>query len=450
MSANSKEKKLLSSWKEIAEYLECDVRTCRRWENNYNLPVYRIADETTARVYAYKDELDNWIKKRTGKSESLSIRAKWYKSPYLYLPLVALGFALIYFLFVKKTSDPEPINFKISNSILTILSDGDKKLWHYDTGIHNLMTEDFYRDFFQNKKIVTNKYGAERTLPCLMIKDINNDGNNEVLFSIQTEDELREDVLYCFDHKGQKLWEYTTGKELKFGTIIYSSDYRIHGFDVNDIDNDGNFEIIVFSYHKPDFPCQLLVLDSEGNKLAEYWNSGQLKDTAYVDLDNDGIKEIIIAGMNNEYAKSCLIIFDANSMKGCSPQQKDFWICKELTLGSEMYYILFPQVDIALLEMLMEPISLIDVLKNSRLKIMTGASAIYYELNYGMELQNIRLSHRFQLLYREALKEGKITKELNQEKYIEELSRCLLYWDGQNWVSTPTMNTYWKDKAINQ
>ena len=444
MSAKKKNGDLLSSWKEIAKYLKCGERTCRRWEQNYGLPIHRIDDNSKTTVFAYKDELDEWLQSRRDRTIISTDKSKWYKSPYLFLPMIIVGLFLLYFFFMRKAIDLQPYDFKISNSILRILTEENKELWHYDTGIHNLKTEDFYRDCFQNKKIAANKYGVDRTLPYLMIKDINNDGNNEVLFSIQTEDELREDVLHCFDHKGQKLWEYTTGKELKFGRIIYSSDYRVHGFDVNDIDNDGSFEIIVFSYHKPDFPCQLLVLNSEGNKLGEYWNSGQLKDTAYVDLDNDGIKEIIIAGMNNEYAKSCLIVFDANSIKGCSPQKKDFWLCKELAPGSERCYILFPHIDIALLKALMEPISLIDVLKNSRLKIMTGASAIYYELNSRLELQNIRLSHRFQLLYREALKDRKITKELNQEKYIQELSGGLLYWDGQNWVTTPTMTANWK------
>jgi hypothetical protein len=34
---------LLSSWKEISDFLKCDVKTCRRWERTAGLPVHRVS-----------------------------------------------------------------------------------------------------------------------------------------------------------------------------------------------------------------------------------------------------------------------------------------------------------------------------------------------------------------------------------------------------------------------
>jgi len=58
------------SWKEIAAHLQRDVRTVRRWEQDRALPVHRVPGGGRAAVYAYSDEIDEWLhgrgKKRNG------------------------------------------------------------------------------------------------------------------------------------------------------------------------------------------------------------------------------------------------------------------------------------------------------------------------------------------------------------------------------------------------
>jgi tetratricopeptide (TPR) repeat protein len=55
------EKNILQSWKEISSYLGRNERTCRRWEKEYGLPVYRMDGSPRASVFAYKEELDRWL-----------------------------------------------------------------------------------------------------------------------------------------------------------------------------------------------------------------------------------------------------------------------------------------------------------------------------------------------------------------------------------------------------
>lgn len=52
--------KRLNSWKEIAAYLQKDVRTVQRWERNEALPVHRKPHNKLSSVYAYESELDEW------------------------------------------------------------------------------------------------------------------------------------------------------------------------------------------------------------------------------------------------------------------------------------------------------------------------------------------------------------------------------------------------------
>jgi excisionase family DNA binding protein len=50
------------SWKEIAAYLGRDLRTVRRWEKDKGLPVHRVPGGERRAVFAYRAEIDAWLK----------------------------------------------------------------------------------------------------------------------------------------------------------------------------------------------------------------------------------------------------------------------------------------------------------------------------------------------------------------------------------------------------
>lgn len=55
----------LESWKLIAAYLNRDVRTVRRWEQQERLPVHRHQHRKRGTVYAYTAEIDAWLNSRS-------------------------------------------------------------------------------------------------------------------------------------------------------------------------------------------------------------------------------------------------------------------------------------------------------------------------------------------------------------------------------------------------
>jgi hypothetical protein len=61
------ERKVLSTWKEIAVYLDRGVRTVQRWELSYRLPVRRASEDAHS-VFAFADELDAWLERSKSKS----------------------------------------------------------------------------------------------------------------------------------------------------------------------------------------------------------------------------------------------------------------------------------------------------------------------------------------------------------------------------------------------
>ncbi len=52
----------LDSWKEIAAFFHRDERTVRRWEKERSLPVYRMPGKARSSVYAFEQELREWLK----------------------------------------------------------------------------------------------------------------------------------------------------------------------------------------------------------------------------------------------------------------------------------------------------------------------------------------------------------------------------------------------------
>lgn len=55
----------LDSWKEIANYVNRDARTCFKWANKLGLPIYRIDKKSKrSRVFAYRSEIDQWFKNK--------------------------------------------------------------------------------------------------------------------------------------------------------------------------------------------------------------------------------------------------------------------------------------------------------------------------------------------------------------------------------------------------
>lgn len=55
----------LDSWKEIAAFLKRDTRTAMRWAENHGMPIHRYPGHKQPRVFAYRTELDVWLKSFT-------------------------------------------------------------------------------------------------------------------------------------------------------------------------------------------------------------------------------------------------------------------------------------------------------------------------------------------------------------------------------------------------
>jgi len=61
---------VLTSWKEIANYLGKGVRTVQRWERLFGLPVRRPKGKNRHAILAIPEELDAWLRSQSTASQS--------------------------------------------------------------------------------------------------------------------------------------------------------------------------------------------------------------------------------------------------------------------------------------------------------------------------------------------------------------------------------------------
>jgi len=427
---------LLRSWKEIASYLGCDVRTCHRWEAKHRMPVHRAEGSgSRSPVFAYKDELDAWFQETFKNASPPEERRRsgraWLKWAGAGAAVLALAAAAIFLL--RGSRDPrQPADFTIDGSFLVILDKGKRELWREDTGYEDLMPESFFRARFQ---AMTNRiYDA---FPSLVIKDIDGDGDTEVLFTPKRSwDDTGLGSLYCYDREGKRIWSFEADRELKCGDRVFSPDYRIRGFVCHDLDGDGRLETLVIAHHRPDWPCQLAVLDSSGRMVGEYWNSGQLASLAFHDITGDGREEIIAAGINNEYRGGCLIVFDALRISGASPQSGKF-ACEGLGPGSELYYVTVPFADVSAAQgHAVVGIVSVFITGNDRISAAYDPS-LYYEFDFGLACTQSYTGHGYELAHEEMVKAGKIMSVLDAA-YLRKMREDIRYWTGSEWTAEPS------------
>ncbi|MGC2617386.1 MAG: tetratricopeptide repeat protein, partial [Acidobacteriaceae bacterium] len=72
---NAESVKTLVSWKEIAVFLNRSESTVKRWERDRGLPVHRIPGGERGGVFAYADELSDWLKGKALELESEDLGA---------------------------------------------------------------------------------------------------------------------------------------------------------------------------------------------------------------------------------------------------------------------------------------------------------------------------------------------------------------------------------------
>ncbi|MFC2161725.1 hypothetical protein ACFLRX_08760 [Acidobacteriota bacterium] len=428
----------LDTWKEISRYSNQSVRTCQRWEKKNGFPVYRLDNSSKSRVFAYKDEIDLWLldKKETSNQKTKNFRSILFHTNTKVITII-LSIAVIFvFTILVMNSDEisQPSDFSISGSKLIVLNRSKRILWEHDTGM-NLRPEAHFRRI----PLAKTDYPGHTGSPLVVIEDIDNNGSREILFVSSTMDQKSDNKIICFSKKGEILWEFLLGKRIDFGSTSYLDDFIIECFKVGDLNNNNKKEVVIIGNHGSSFPSQVLILDSDGKQICEYWNSGHLNAIEFYDFHKDGYIEILLAGINEEFKKPCLAVLSIKSFFGSSPQNENTYKCSGVPQNNTQNYFLFPMpgVDYHLYED--SPFIRIDISNNDNVDNIFLTNTISFSLNPQLKLIGINFPLIFRAELQKLNRKGILSKGL-KEIETELFEKGILFFDGTAWSKNYDMS----------
>lgn len=237
---------LLSSWKEIANYLHCDVRTCIRWEDKYGLLVHRIEGAKGSRVFAYKTELDDWLKSRNsnihkpgGKKKNFLLQKRQVlKFLFIFLPLATV--ALLFLIILKPAEKPSPpVLYDLNIVTAEIEGEGRLRTWGHTGG-------NIYENIWTTDSV---SYSGAA------IADVDGDGENEIVVPGRCEDRQTDPTGYPIPYTCLSVYKESGKPVLKniWQTTQYSEKDHFVDAEINgtsnilfvDVDEDGEKEILL-------------------------------------------------------------------------------------------------------------------------------------------------------------------------------------------------------------
>jgi hypothetical protein len=356
---------------------------------------------------------------------------------------VLLAAAGLYVLARRIPWDKQPADFRIDGRSLVITTKGGRELWRYDSRQPGLEGEDRYRRRFQNKATLNEPSGDRRVLPWLIIRDLDRDGKNEVLFVPVGEDGRDPGRLVFLEHDGRPVWEFEADPESPGGKAG-PADSRTLGVGVADFYKDAKPEVIFISAAAPGSPARAVVLDLGMNVLGEYWNAGPLGDYQVVDLNRDEVPELLLAGRNDDYGRPCLIALDLRRMRGASPASGDSLVAGKEP-GTELFYVLFP---LSAYDELFRPEARADrvnLLAGERLDIVASPSGILFELDFEFNFLTVVLSHGFERRHEDEFRAGRLRERYDEPRIWRDLAAGLGWYDRRAgaWSKTRTMSNPW-------
>ncbi|MBN1274251.1 MAG: hypothetical protein JXB26_18465 [Candidatus Aminicenantes bacterium] len=321
--------------KAIADYLDMSVRNIYYWEKKLGLPLHRIGEIGSRRVFAYKDELDIWLRNK-------DIRVlKRKKLKWLFIAVSIVAVFIVLFIFVLKIrsnnrsmNSPELIS--VDKDIVQVRNSKGEVLWTF-RGHHGL------------NDLVLGKY--------VDLEDVDGDGLKEII-ACTHELETNRFLVSFFDHNGTVLWRKSVVPKYTFNNEAYENFYR-SGFVKFTKANQNIIHVISKWTHMARFPTIFACHDLNGNLLNQYLHVGIISDTVvFFDLNDDEIEEIIFSGTNNLLnGEGILGVLPVEGFRGISPpyriepeyieqnEQLKIYIADKMERGNQFMYLRFKKPD---------------------------------------------------------------------------------------------------------
>ena len=391
-------KRLLTSWKEIAEYLGVSVRTAQKWEGEMGLPVHRLPGEK-GRVSAEAGALERWKKTTVA-------RPHWWASVRFFRVYAAVATALVVvaggvFLggYLASNRKGPPARFRHELNTLVVSDEAGRELWGktFEDAFHHGNTPEVMIESRQ-----------------AWFGDLDGDGGVELLYTYDpVSSQKNGSVLICFSEKGQEKWRFVPGTAISTANYTLKPPFLIGAFLVAPLGKDRTKRVLVTSHHLARYPNQFVALSSGGRVLGEYWHSGHFTHMDLADLDGDGAEEVLLGGISNGYQAATLVVLDPLNLGGASLEENPEYQLEGLGPGKEKARLLFARTCINRKFDMYNWVEDLAVQQHSikiglKERLDFSRASVIYHLNRNLDLTDLVVSDRLKGLHRELESTGQL------------------------------------------
>ena len=328
----------LSSWKKIARYLGRDVRTAMRWEKEAGLPVHRVGGHRGSSVFAYRGEIDAWLRAQASVSGTLPEEtvdappARPFALKRILLPAALL--ALITLAGALGANGPSrrvagldaaaPVSVHGGRTVLRAMGDDGSVVWEYahPDGATWERTPRVVR--FPGPR--GSRYGA-------VVVAANAVGGNLPL------DEGR---LIRFAPDGTPLWSVTAAFEFDFQDWRMGPPWSSAAAEPATIGESGR--ILWALNHNVWWPSILVAVDPDGAQQLRFVNAGWI--TAIATRPAEG--ELLLGGINNARAGAMVALLPLDGPAASSPEEaSSSYACAACPPARPLRYVVLPPSDVS-------------------------------------------------------------------------------------------------------
>jgi hypothetical protein len=319
----------LDSWKEIARYLDRDVRTVARWEEQRRLPVHRVPGGRRSNVFAYVDELDRWLASPGAEADAAAASTPADAAPrrnFSHARLTAaaaLTAALLGAIAWAVTRSGE--------SLQTVIVSGDELLARDGLGrtrwVHRLEGD---------AHVPVEQWSH--------VRDFNQDGRKEVLVTVNLAGPNADQqgaALLRLSEAGRLEWSRTLDDRVAFRGAEFGPPWAATG--ISPFYATGETRIAWIVHHFTWWPGLLVTMDDGGRRLGTFVNAGWIRAAT---ASPHG-RFLLLSGVNNGRGAYFFGVLDASHPAGRSPEPPGSETeCVQCPEGDPLHYLVFPRTDV--------------------------------------------------------------------------------------------------------
>src|SRR5581483_2462397 len=284
----------LDSWKAIAEYLRRDVATVRRWERERGLPAHRVPGGRGASVFAYRSEIDAWLRAKNDTTVTVPPRRHAWA---IGTVAAAMTLAVVWRLHSAPITIPvEDLKIAVGESAVVATDPRGAEMWRYRTPAGYRLSFSEYGD---RSVAVSGVTPAVYAISGTRVRLSDSRVESGELMEFSADGVLRR--TFAFD-------DHVTFDRQRYGTP-----WGITALAVDE--SHGSRRIAVAAHHFEWSASVVTVLDENFRRLGTYWQWGWIEGVRWLGPDR-----LLIAGFNDARDGGMVALLDPSTMNGQSPE----------------------------------------------------------------------------------------------------------------------------------